>query len=87
MLGYKRYKYRSGFDYGKGVSRNLKYFGYKLVALSTLEGLPIVNEMVSAYFNERLGANTVINYLGNSQIFADNSFLGAVASYHLCPVP
>ena len=81
VLGYKRYKNRSDFaghaDYGQCASRNLKYFGYKLVVLSTLEGLPIVYELVPANFDERLAAEAVLDYLGNSQIFADKGFLGA----------
>lgn len=81
VLGYKRHKNRSDFagyaNYGQCASRNLKYFGYKLVVLSTLEGLPIVYELVPANFDERLAAEAVIDYLGNSQIFADKGFLGA----------
>lgn len=81
VLGCKRYKNRSDFaghaDYGRCVSRNLKYFGYKLVVLSTLDGLPIVYELVPANLDERLAAEAVIDYLGNSQIFADKGFLGA----------
>jgi hypothetical protein len=81
VLGYKRYKNRSDFaghaEYGQCASRNLKYFGYKLVVLSTLEGLPIVYELVPANFDERLAAEAVLDYLGNSQIFADKGFLGA----------
>lgn len=80
VLGYKRYKNRSDFaglaDYGQCASRNLKYFGYKLVVLSTLEGLPIVYELVPANFDERLAAEAVMDYLGNSHIFADKGFLG-----------
>lgn len=81
VLGYKRYKNHSAFagqaDYGQCVSRNLKYFGYKLVVLSTLEGLPIVYELVPANLDERLAAEAVIDYLGHCHIFADKGFLGA----------
>lgn len=80
VLGYKRYKKRSDFaghaNYGQCPSRNLKYFGYKLVVLCTLEGLPIVYELVPANVDERLAAEAVMDYLGNSQIFADKGFLG-----------
>jgi hypothetical protein len=44
--------------------------------LSTLDGLPIVYELVPANFDERLAAEAVIDYLGHSQIFADKGFLG-----------
>lgn len=80
VLGYKRHKNRSDFaghaNYGQCLSRNLKYFGYKLVLLTTLEGLPIVYELVPANVDERLAAEAVIDYLGHSQIFADKGFLG-----------
>lgn len=80
VLGYKRYKNRSDFagqaNYGHCASRNLKYFGYKLVVLSTLEGLPMVYELVPANVDERLAAEAVIDYLGNSQIFADKGLVG-----------
>lgn len=80
VLGYKRRKSRSEFaghaDYGRCASRNLKYFGYKLVVLSTLNGLPIVYELVPANLDERVAAEAVIDYLGHCQIFADKGFLG-----------
>jgi hypothetical protein len=37
---------------------------------------PIVYELVPANLDERLAAEVVLDYLGNSQIFADKSFLG-----------
>lgn len=81
VLGYKRHKNHSDFaghaEYGHCASRNFKYFGYKLVVLSTLDGLPIVYELVPANLDERLAAEAVIDYAGNSQIFADKGFLGA----------
>jgi len=81
VLGYKRYKNHSDFagnaEYGRCASRDLKYFGYKLVVLSTLDGLPIVYELVPANLDERLAAEAVIDYLGACHIFADKGFLGA----------
>src|SRR6266540_970346 len=45
VIGYKRLKSHSDFagnaNYGRCVSRNLSYFGYKLVVLSTLSGIPV----------------------------------------------
>ena len=80
VVGYKRLKAHSDFagnaDYGRCASRNLKYFGYKLVALSTLHGIPVVYELVPANLDERLAAEAVIDYLANSDIFADKGFLG-----------
>jgi hypothetical protein len=52
VMGYKRSKKRSDFagsgDYGHCASRNMKYYGYKLVSLCTLDGIPVVYELVPA---------------------------------------
>lgn len=46
VVGYKRSKRHSEFqgsaDYGYCVSRKLHYFGYKLVMVTTLDGIPVV---------------------------------------------
>ena len=80
VVGYKRLKSHSDFagnaNYGRCVSRNLSYFGYKLVVLSTLSGIPVAYEMVPANFDERLAAEAVIDYLASCDIFADKGFLG-----------
>jgi len=80
VLGYKRFKSHSDFagnaDYGRCASRNLHYFGYKLVALSTLGGIPVAYELVPANLDERLAAEAVIDYLSSCDIFADKGFLG-----------
>jgi hypothetical protein len=80
VVGYKRYKSHSDFagnaDYGRCASRNLNYFGYKLVALSTLGGIPGAYELVPANLDERLAAEAVIDYLASCDIFADKGFLG-----------
>jgi hypothetical protein len=80
VVGYKRLKNRSEFagnaNYGRCASRNLRYFGYKLVALSTLSGIPVAYELVPANLDERLAAEAVIDYLASCDIFADKGFLG-----------
>lgn len=80
VVGYKRSKHRSDFagsaDYGRCASRNLNYFGYKLVAISTLDGIPIVYDLVPANLDERLAAEAVIDYLVSCDIFADKGFIG-----------
>jgi hypothetical protein len=80
VVGYKRYKSHSDFagnaNYGRCASRNLNYFGYKLVALSTLGGIPVAYELVPANLDERLAAEAVIDYLSGCDIFADKGFLG-----------
>jgi len=40
---------------------NLKYFGYKLVIVRILKGLPVVYDLVPANLGERLAAEAIIN--------------------------
>jgi len=80
VVGYKRSKARSAFagsaTYGYCASRNWHYFGYKLVMVTTLEGLPVVYELVPAHVGERQAAETVLGRLVNAQVFGDKGFLG-----------
>ena len=80
VMGYKRSKRRSDFagsaDYGFCASRNLKYYGYKLVSLCTLEGIPIAYELVPANTDERLAAESVLYALRGCRIYADKGFIG-----------
>lgn len=80
VIGYKRSKSHSDFagsaGYGRCVSRNLKYFGYKLVIVSTLSGIPIVYDLVPANTHEHLAAEAVIDYFSFCDLFADKGFLG-----------
>src|SRR5512146_2498157 len=80
VLGYKRDKDHSDFagkaNYGVCTSRNLQYFGYKLVTVSTLHGIPIVYDLVPANTDERAAAEAVIDYPSCCDIFADKGFLG-----------
>lgn len=80
VVGYKRSKRNSDFsgsaDYGFCASRNMKYFGYKLVLLSTLDGIPVVYDLVPANSDERVAADAVLNHIWNSHIFADKGFIG-----------
>lgn len=80
VLGYKRYKNHSDFagnaNYGHCASRNLDYFGYKLVMLSSFDGVPVAYELVPANLDERLAAESVIDYLSNCDIIADKGFIG-----------
>jgi hypothetical protein len=80
VMGYKRNKSHSDFagsaNYGRCASRNLKYFGYKLVTVSTLDGIPIVYDLVPANTDERRAAETVIDHFSFCDFFADKGFLG-----------
>lgn len=80
VVGYKRSKKHSAFlghaAYGVCSSRNLQYFGYKLVMITTLSGLPVVFDLVPANTEERQAAESVLPYLSNAEIFGDKGFLG-----------
>lgn len=82
VVGYKRSKRHSDFAgsaaYGVCASRNMKYFGYKLVTLSTLDGLPVAYELVPANSDERAAAAEVLSAVWNSDIYGDRGFLGEI---------
>ena len=63
-------------DYGHCVSRNMKYYGYKLVSLCTLDGIPIVYELVPANTDERLAAESVLYALRGCRVYSDKGFIG-----------
>jgi len=81
VVGYKRSKRRSDFlgsaDYGYCVSRKQYYFGYKLVMITTLDGLPVVYDLVPANTDERQAAEAVLDRLSNAALIGDKGFLGA----------
>jgi hypothetical protein len=80
VLGYKRSKSHSEFagsaGYGHCAARNLNYFGYKLVMLTTLDGLPVVYDLVPANTDERDAADVVLQRVRDCDIFGDKGFLG-----------
>ncbi len=80
VVGYKRRKSRSEFrqsaSFGYCVARRLHYFGYKFVALTTFDGLPIVYELVPAHTDERDAAQEVLDFLRRCDIFGDKGFIG-----------
>jgi hypothetical protein len=79
-MGFKLSKQHSDFlgnaEYSRCVSRNLKYFGYKLVTVCTLRGIPIVYDLGPANTDERLAAETVIDYFSFCDFTGDKGFLG-----------
>ena len=79
VMGYKRSKRSSDFagsaDCGVCASRNLKYYGYKLVSLCTFDGIPVVYELVPANTDERLMAESVLYALRGCHIYADKGFI------------
>ncbi len=79
VIGYKRNKKQSDFaasaGYGVCTSRNMKYFGFKLVLITTLDGIPVAFELVPANTDEREAADEVLPFLFNSDIFTDKGFI------------
>jgi len=79
VVGYKRDKSRSNFrgtaDFGVCVSRKMKYFGYKLIMLSTLDGIPVAYELVASNTDDRDAADEVLWVIQNCDVFCDKGFL------------
>lgn len=80
VVSYKRSKKRSDFrqsaGYGYCSARHFHYFGYKFVAVTTFDGLPLVFEMVAANTDEREAAAEVLYQLRSCDIFGDKGFIG-----------
>jgi hypothetical protein len=81
VVGYKRDKSHSDFqgsaDYGHCASRQMKYFGYKFVMLTTLEGIPFAFELVPASTDERVAADEILDSLPvGSDVWSDKGFIG-----------
>lgn len=54
----------------------LKYFGYKLVVLPTLKGLPIAYDLVPANTDERDAVEGVLEVVRGCDIYGDKGFIG-----------
>lgn len=80
VMGMKRSKRHSDFrtkaDYGYCAARQMHYFGYKLVLLTTLDGLPVIYDLVAASTDERVAAETVLERVRNVAVWADKGFIG-----------
>jgi hypothetical protein len=81
VVGYRRDKSHSDFrgsaDYGHCAARRLKYFGYKLVMLTTLDGTPYSFELVPAHTDERDAADEILDTLPvGSNAWSDKGFIG-----------
>jgi hypothetical protein len=81
VLSYKRNKDHSDFlgsaNYGVCTSRALKYFGYKLIMLATLEGVPVCYDLLPANTDERLAAEQLLEQVRHCQLLCDKGFIGA----------
>ena len=58
------------------AARKMKYFGYKLVMVSTLKGLPVAYELVPANTDERKAVESVLELVRNSDVYGDKGFIG-----------
>lgn len=81
-VGYRRNKTHSDFygsaTYGYCAARKLHYFGYKLVLLTTLAGLPYSFELVPAHTDERAAAEEILGTLpADSNVWSDKGFIGS----------
>src|SRR5262249_29450948 len=80
VMGYTRSKRHSDFAgraaYGYCAARQMHYFGYKLVSLTTLSGLVVCYDLVPANLEERQAAEAVLCRVKDCDIFADKGFLG-----------
>ena len=80
VVGYRRSKKKSDFygsaDYGYCAARKMKYFGYKLVVLSTLQGLPIAYDLVPANTDEREAVEGVLELVRGCDVYGDKGFIG-----------
>jgi hypothetical protein len=81
VVGVKRSHRHSNFagsaSYGHCPSRSMKYFGYKLVVITTLSGIPVIYELVPAHTDERKAAETVLAFLRGCHVIGDKGFIGA----------
>ncbi len=81
VVGYRRDKshsyFRGSADYGYCAARRLKYFGYKLVMLTTLDGTPYSFELVPAHTDERDAADEILDTLPRGgHVWSDKGFIG-----------
>jgi Transposase DDE domain len=59
------------------AAREMRYFGYKLVMLSTWNGIPISDDIVPANTDERIAAEGVLETIRHNHIYADKGFISA----------
>jgi hypothetical protein len=80
-MGYKCSKAHSeftghaGYD-GHCAARQLNYFGYKLVMLTTLNSLPLDYDLVAANTDEHEAAEVVLSHVRDYDISGDKDFIG-----------
>jgi hypothetical protein len=87
VMGYTRSKRHSDFAgqaaVGYCAARKLSYFGYKLVMLTNLSGIPLVYDLVPANLDEREAAESVLYRVHACDIFGDKGFIGEEWQAHI----
>lgn len=81
-VGYRRDKSHSDFRgsaaYGYCPARRMKYYGYKLVMLTTVDGIPYAFELVPANTDDRVAADEILDTLPpDSHVWSDKGFIDA----------
>ncbi len=80
VLGYKRSKAHSEFAGRAGngycAARAMSYCGYKLVMLTTLDGLPVLDDKGTAKLDERQAAEVLTQQVRDGDLFGDKGFIG-----------
>jgi len=87
-IGYRRYEKHGDFfgsaDYGFCAARQMKYFGYKLIMMTTLSGIPHTFELVPASTDERDAADEILASLPpDSDVWADSILFSTVQAFFL----
>ncbi len=80
VVGYTRTKSSSEFRdkaaYGYCSARKMRYFGYKLTLLSTMDGIPVLYDLVPADTDERAAVEGILYQVEGCNIFGDKGFIG-----------
>lgn len=69
--------FRGSAAKGYCAARDLKYFGYKLVLLTTLDGTPVCYDLVAANVDDREAGEQVLQQVCDCDIYGDKGFLSA----------
>lgn len=69
--------FRGSAAKGYCAARDLTYFGYKLVVLTTLDGVPLCYDLVAANVDDRDAAELLLGQVHDCDIYGDKGFLSA----------
>ena len=67
----------AGRRFFRRALRQMRYFGYKLVVLSTWNGLPIAYDLVPASTDERFAVEGVLNVIRGCDVYGDKGFIAS----------